>query len=298
MATGSMTEPVTVVVPCRDRATTLARCLDGLRAELYDGDHLLVVDSASRDGSVAVVATERSVGVVRCDRPGVSLARNTGWRRAATPLVAFVDDDVVVAVGWRAALAAAFEDPEVDFALGILATGTASGRATVVHGGAGRLGAPAEVGVVSAGNLAARVGALAAVGGFDERLGPGTWLPAGEDAELVDRLLEAGHAGVMAPELAATHLAWRSAAEWRRLQWAYGLGTGARVAAALRRHPRAGARQLHRLLRLGGLVTAARRAAGSEPASDAGWTGPIRWRLGALVGLAAGLLRLGTKAAR
>ena len=41
---------------------------------------------------------------LRAGRPGASLARNLGWRSARADVVAFVDDDVRVAPGWRAAL--------------------------------------------------------------------------------------------------------------------------------------------------------------------------------------------------
>ena len=87
-----------VVVPTRDRPGHLASCLAALRAELREGDELVVVDSCS---AVPVQVAER---VLRADRPGASLARNLGWRATSAPVIAFVDDDVQVAAGWRAAL--------------------------------------------------------------------------------------------------------------------------------------------------------------------------------------------------
>ena len=79
-------------------------------------------------------------------------------------------------------------------------------------------------------NLAVRRTALEAVGGFDERLGPGTWSHAGEDLELQDRLLRAGLAVRYDPSVLAFHDQWRSRRELLRLDYGYGIGAGARAA--------------------------------------------------------------------
>jgi hypothetical protein len=142
----------------------------------------------------------------------------------------FVDDDVQVAAGWRAALTDALTGVDL-----------VCGRVSVP---------PAQIGVerpvavtadvpeqlldprsalrgVSA-NLAVRRSALEATGGFDERLGPGTWSRAGEDLEFLDRLLEAGHAGRYAPRMLAFHDQWRGRRQLLRLDFGYGVGAAAR----------------------------------------------------------------------
>lgn len=217
---------VTVVVPTRDRPEQLAGCLAALRPQLRDGDELLVVDSAGH---------RRVAGALRVDRPGASRARNAGWRAAAHDLVAFLDDDVRVAPGWRAALDDAVEGVDV-----------ACGRVAVPPGQEGverpvavtpevptQLVDPdsTEVLGVSA-NLVARCSALADVGGFDERLGPGTGFCAAEDVELLDRLLVAGHLVRYAPSLLAFHEQWRTRRELLRLDYGYGKGAGARAVLA------------------------------------------------------------------
>jgi GT2 family glycosyltransferase len=79
-------------------------------------------------------------------------------------------------------------------------------------------------------NLAVRRTALESVGGFDERLGPGTWSRAAEDLELLDRLLRAGHPGRYAPGVLAFHDQWRGRRQLLRLDFGYGVGAGARAA--------------------------------------------------------------------
>ena len=301
--------PVTVVVPCRDRPGLLDRCLDHLAPQLGEGDEVVVADSASASPEVGAVARRHGVRLVRCEQPGASRARNAGWRAAAAPVVAFVDDDVLVDPGWLDALTAALDDPGTGFAVGRTALPVghdlAGPGATVTSVEPPAVITPRSTGVYGAGNLAVPRAVLARVGGFDERLGPGRWLAAGEDVEMLDRVLALGLVGRYAPGAVGRHEQWRTAAAARRLQWVYGLGMGARVAAAFRRQPRAGMAMLGELLRLGGLRTAARRLrpgrrrpgrAGSSttggPPDVSGWRGPLLWRLGGLVGFAVGLVRL------
>ncbi|MCA1808240.1 MAG: glycosyltransferase family 2 protein [Lentisphaerae bacterium] len=47
-----------------------------------------------------------------------SAKKNAGWRAAATEVVAFLDDDVIVPPGWITAMTAAFSDPAVSLASG------------------------------------------------------------------------------------------------------------------------------------------------------------------------------------
>jgi GT2 family glycosyltransferase len=297
-----MTTPrLSVVVPTRNRPEHLARCLASLAVDLGPDDEVLVVDSDSDDAAaVARVARAAGVALLRCDVRGASRARNAGWRVATASWVAFVDDDMEVGAGWAAALMASAAAPGVGFVAGrTVAPAGATGEAASVT-----WGRPQELvdrdtrGVVAASNnLLVLRAALERTGGFDERLGPGTWLEAGEDLELLDRVLGAGFTGRYAHEAVACHEQWRSPAERRRLQWAYGKGMGARVASLFWCDRGRALRQAPELLRLGGLLTVVRRArpvtASAElVAVDSGWAGPVLWRLGAFVGLLVGLVRL------
>ena len=91
---------LSIVVPTRDRPELLESCLRSLRAGLGDHDELIVVDSASIDPNVQRTARANGATVIRCDRPGVGVARNAGWRAAANDAVVFVDDDIRVAPEW------------------------------------------------------------------------------------------------------------------------------------------------------------------------------------------------------
>lgn len=222
-------EPLSVVVPTRNRPDHLRRCLLALRADLGVQDEIVVVDSAS-----APPVAADGVRVVRCDVAGASRARNAGWQAATNALVVFVDDDVRVLPGWADAVAKALERTDIAFVAGAVgvppeqqgveqpvAVTTLTAAVALTAGTRGTLGATA--------NLAVRVDALRAVGGFDERLGPGTWTRAAEDLDLLDRLFEHGYGGWFEPAAAAVHEQWRARRALLRLQWGYGVGQGVRI---------------------------------------------------------------------
>ena len=238
MAAGDATDAsaVTVVVPTRDRPELLAQCLDALLATDPRPAEVVVVDSASRDPAAVAPAVARGVRVLRCEEPGASLARNVGWRAARTPLVAFVDDDVRVDPAWVAGIAAPFEQPDVALVTGaVTGGGTATDRAVATTGdvAGGRFGLGDLGNVGASANLAVRRDALDAVGGFDEVLGAGARFRAAEDLDLFDRVLVRG-GGWHATAAVAVHEQWRGRPELLRLEFAYGIGFGARLAKLVR----------------------------------------------------------------
>ena len=90
---------VSVVVPVRDDARSLALALDALDASDLPRDQweLIVVDDASDDDSVTVAARHADTVVRLPDQPrGPAYARNRGIEVATGEFVAFVDSDVCV----------------------------------------------------------------------------------------------------------------------------------------------------------------------------------------------------------
>jgi glycosyltransferase involved in cell wall biosynthesis len=239
--------PIGVVIATRDRPEHLAACLEAVRAELLPGDDVVVADSASR----VPVSVPIGVRTVRADAPGASLARNLGWRATDRPVVVFLDDDVRVTPGWRSALEVALTG--VDFVCGRVRV--PPGQEDVERPVAVTPDVPetlidaasADVLGVSA-NLAVRRQVLVRSGGFDERLGPGTWLAAAEDLELLDRLVLHGCVGRYAPAVLAHHEQWRGRRALLALDWGYGKGAGARAVLARRRERSRGGRLIRAAL--------------------------------------------------
>ena len=190
----------TVVIPVRDRAASLDRCLTALR-RAYP---VIVVDDASRDpAAIAAVAAAHDATLVRRDRNGgPGAARNTGLSRVDSEVVVLLDSDCVPAPGWIERLAAHLADPLVALAAPRIvpalspAAASAVGRYNAVRGSldmGDREGAVApgtRVPYVPTAALVVRTAALLDVRRDGHVFDPE--LLHGEDVDLVWRLHAAG----------------------------------------------------------------------------------------------------------
>lgn len=241
-----MSEPlVSVVVSTYNRPDRLERMLDGLRVQTLPAERfeVVVVDNGSTGAATGAVL-ERAAS-----RPGLQLrstrheptlgpagGRNSGWRLARAPLVAFTDDDCRPDPGWLAAgLRAHFERPAAVIQgatrpdPGELADDGPLSRTVLVDS----LGPQYE-----ACNIFYPRELLEALGGFDERFGA---IPAGEDTDLAWRAIEGGAPTAFASDAVVYHAIERLGAVGM-LRFAGRWGRGVRVFAD---HPGARA-MLHR----------------------------------------------------
>lgn len=179
---------ISVVIPCRNGAATIARQLGALADQRVEPPvewEVVVVDNASTDGSADVA---RAAGtrlprlvVTRQDRPGINAARNAGVRAAAGDVILLCDADDEVRPGWLSSMAGAF-----------------AGGATLVAGpldrGPGRpvMAGPSNrfgwLGHAEGANCGFRRSVFDELGGFDERYAGG-----GDEVELFWRAQLAGH---------------------------------------------------------------------------------------------------------
>ena len=232
-------QPLSVVIATKDRPEQLERCLDRLRPQLGPDDEVVVVDSASRDERTGHVALSTGATLLRAERPGTSLARNLGWRSARHDRVAFIDDDIRVDDGWADAMASALSSDDAGWVTGWIGLERFGGGArhlnpTMLEESPARLDRQHRGTMGASANFGARRDVLTAVGGFDERFGPGRWTAAAEDVELFDRLVHAGFVGRYLPTVRVFHEQWRTARAGFGLQWRYGKGMGARIARLVR----------------------------------------------------------------
>jgi mycofactocin system glycosyltransferase len=222
--TGAPAPEVTVVVPVRDRAAELDRCL-AAAGRRYP---VVVVDDGSADpAALAAVCAGRGAELVRRDvNGGPGAARNTGLRSAGTEFVAFLDSDCVPPDGWIADLAGQFADPLVAAAAPRIVA-AAAGEASVLDLGdrAARVAPMTRVAYVPTAALVVRRAALG--GGFDESL------RYGEDVDLVWRLIEAGWRVRYDPGVRVGHAEPASRAGLLRRRFRY----GSSAAPLTRRHP-------------------------------------------------------------
>jgi GT2 family glycosyltransferase len=226
-----------VIISSRERPKML---LEAVRSILASGrlpKEIVVVDqSDSPHPDLEDMGTVRGCEVryVHSPTPGVSRGRNLGLRLASQDVVVMLDDDMVVQpdslelllaphtgdgarfVTTGRVLAAPPERPGLAQAQSALVTRSAPetfrGRQSFL--------------VVPGANVALPRHVVLEIGGYDERLGPGTRFPAAEDHDLSLRLLDAECEVRHVPEAIVGHRAWRPKRELTRLRWAYARGMG------------------------------------------------------------------------
>ena len=198
---------ISVVIPTRNGARTLAACLESLRASSFPPAEIIVVDDASSDDS-GDIARHFDCRVIRVDKNiGAARAKNRGAREATGDILFFTDDDVIVARDALVRLAENFDDARVAGIVGLLDSKIpfddfASNfknlwmRFTYER-------APREhIGLFYTSVAAMRRDVFLQLGGFDENYRGAS---IAEDTEFGQRAWAAGHNLVLDPRVVVTH---------------------------------------------------------------------------------------------
>jgi mycofactocin system glycosyltransferase len=221
------TDDVAIVIPARDRAELLARCLSCVGS----ARELVVVDDGSRDpAAIASVAGATAATVVRHQRAaGPAQARNAGAAATSAPLIAFVDSDVRPDRDWLAGLIGHFADPRVAAVAPRVSVPAGDGAVSAYEAARspldlgeerGLAGPGRRLGFVPAAALVLRRTAFEAIGGFD------VGLAVGEDVDLVWRLSAAGWTVRYEPSVVVEHPARGRPCAWLGQRVAYGSSAG------------------------------------------------------------------------
>ena len=209
------------VAVCTNRpAGAVAGCLEALRKQVPEGD--LAVVASGLGAAEAEAHASAGAPVLAEPRAGLSRARNRALRWAGDDdaVIAFVDDDAVVADGWYEALRRRWEEagPEVACIGGPIrprfavppppwfSDGIAHVLTLLDRGDAVRDLDP-EVEAVYGANVSFRAGPLRRVGGFDPRLGHATGrVYFGEEDEAQRALARLGYRTRYVPDAAVWHV--------------------------------------------------------------------------------------------
>jgi cellulose synthase/poly-beta-1,6-N-acetylglucosamine synthase-like glycosyltransferase len=187
---------VSFVVPVHSGAATVRDALNAIAVDIANDPsaEIIVVDDFSHDDSrniLAQLAENLPIRIVPGRGRGAAAALNAGIRAARFPLIAHVDQDVIIHRGWTRAVTAAFADPALAAVQGwfvrdrsaALCTRAASidleQRYDALANG--------DTDHVSTGHTMYRAAVLHWVGLFDESLGHGY------DNDVSYRIQEAGY---------------------------------------------------------------------------------------------------------
>ena len=281
----------TVLICSRDRPRLLTETVASVLAASRVPRELLVVDQSTvAQDELATLGSgpECTVSYLHTTKSGLSRARNTGLRAAAYDVVVLLDDDMLVEPEWLGRLLAGFADggPGTVVTGRVLAGPPEGGDGIVPPAALLTLPTAAvyrgrqPTDVMPGANVALHRDIVLAIGGYDERLGPGSRFPSAEDNDMGLRLLDAGCEVRHVPGAVVLHRAWRAPRERALMRWTYGRGKGAfyakhmrrsdpyalarlradaraRIAAAHRSLPRSPGASAGQLLYLAGMLTGA-----------------------------------------
>lgn len=260
---------VSVVIPTIGRSAVFDRVVESVLASHYADLELVLVLNGDADPDLCTrrLRGERRAVVVQERRRGAALARNAGARRAHGSVLFFVDDDVVLTPHTvRHAVEPLLRDPGVGGVTGRIraaAVESDAQRLLEEYGGydkgsdavlfsaedfrrGGRLYPflPGRLGSGAA--IAVRRTTFESIGGFDERLGPGTPTRGAEDLDLLVRILKAGRLVRYEPSAVVLHAHRSELSTLGRHLRGYGIGMGALVTKEVLSDPVAAGRMLAR----------------------------------------------------
>jgi GT2 family glycosyltransferase/LmbE family N-acetylglucosaminyl deacetylase len=191
----------TAVITNWNKREDLRENLDALRAQTRPFAEIVVVDNASDDGSAAMVAErypEVRLVVMPHSRFGACETFNIGFKAARTPLVAILDDDVVLPPEWlERTVARLLAEPATT---AIVSTEVVEPGMPEAFLHSPEVARERYMSTFRGCASLARASALAAAGGYDERL-----YIYGNERDLTCRLLNLGMRVLHYPAVRAFH---------------------------------------------------------------------------------------------
>lgn len=236
----SLPPAISTVICTHNRCALLREALASLTAQSLASSQfeVIVVNDGSTDATPAVVAEfagRLPLTVLNQANGGLSAARNTGWRAARAPLVAYLDDDARAAPDWLERILAAFAAaPAAAVVGGPVHPRWETSRPdwlpdnlllflTIFNLGPQEIRSIDEP-VFAGASMAMPRTWLEATGGFDQRLGRrGSSLLSHEESAWWEIVRDRGGFGLYRPDIVADHFvpAARATRTWfrRRLYW-------------------------------------------------------------------------------
>jgi glycosyltransferase involved in cell wall biosynthesis len=228
---------VTVIIATLDRPDALGRCLDALLSSDVLPAEVIIVDQSQDDATRSVVEQRRASMVpiiyIRRQQRNASASRNAAITRASCSVVAVTDDDCMPDRGWIAAIERTFASQTAPDAMTgrVLPLGpdepglyAVSVRESIKRTEFKGKVEPWVVGVGN--NVAVKRAWFNCIGGYDERLGPGSHGKYADDTDLFYRLLRAGALVRYEPDALIYHER-KSQGGRMATRWGYGFGIGA-----------------------------------------------------------------------
>ena len=235
---------VTVVISTRNRGKRIVKTIRTILANEYPDFEVIVVDQSEdhyTETALRPFLSSARIRYIRTSTEGLSVGRNLGIRNARSEFIALTDDDCEVTSNWLRELVRAFSvDSRIGVVFGNVLAGSHDPDAGFITAYvrtepylARSIGEKLEVEGIS-GCMGIRQSTWRVLSGFDEMLGVGGPLKAGEESDFTIRALLAEYFVYEEPRVIVTHqgfFSWDKGSGVIHRNW---YGTGASFAKQLK----------------------------------------------------------------
>lgn len=236
-----------LIIPTRNRSELLFKCLTSIQEFRYldrPEIEVIIVDNNSNDNATQQVCRGFAVKYIFEPSQGRAAAINAGARASTGRLLAFTDDDTIMASGdWLDTLASNFDRPEVGYVSGNVKAYQLENPIQKMwenKGGLSKGPEPREfntsyfkrfrfsgvpIRLMAAGaNSMIRREVWDEVGGHDELFGVGALVNHGESLEICYKILHYGYTAIYDPTAIVFHQHPTTKQDLIRKQYFYGIG--------------------------------------------------------------------------
>jgi len=91
---------ISVVIPVYNEEKYIKKCLDSLMKQTEKPDEIIVVDNNCTDKTISIVKKYKNVKVIKEERQGITAARNAGFNKAVSDIIARCDADTILPDNW------------------------------------------------------------------------------------------------------------------------------------------------------------------------------------------------------
>ena len=232
---------ISVIISTLNRPEKLQNCLYSILANTFSGFEIIVIDQNRGNTTKRVVQNflNESIRYIKIGRKGLSRARNLGIRVSKGNILAFTTDDCIVDKHWLKNIDSSFQEKEsfpvvfgrvVPFRPehhpGLISPGVSDPRRTKREILTKISYELFDFGIGN--NIAVRKSTFNKIGDFKEWLGAGSVGRAGEEGELIYRVLREKKQGtriLFNPEILVYHDRWLNQREYEKQQFSYNYGT-------------------------------------------------------------------------
>jgi len=226
---------ISVLIATKNRSEKLKTCLQSVLRSSYQNFEVLLIDQSTTKDTERIVTgiASKKIRYVRMNSTGKAKALNFAVRKSQYEILAFTDDDCVVTKNWLKEIHDTYRHAAVAGVFGntyAYRNTQGKGKVCVATFQSKRKNVFSRPDIIhyrvlgQGNNMSLKKSAVTSAGMFKEWLGVGSPAKAGEESELIFRILKTNRTLMTNPNMVVFHNRWLSRIEERMVQSLYTRG--------------------------------------------------------------------------